>query len=92
MEPQPPLGTMLFIMGALLVALILTLATPAFAYSPCPVGVFRDVQDTPMLATAQDVRDARAGTCRVRFGSETMVISGLPENYVSYSAWRVRMP
>ena len=61
-------------------------AAHAAAFSPAP-------KDRPVLETVQQVREARiTGTATFKFDGVRYVISGIPKEYVDYSAWCVRMP
>lgn len=83
-------------------AIALLLAVGAVALAACiaaphpgaqPAGFVPEPKDRPLLESPQQVWEARAtGVGCFRFGGEHYVVENLPEEYVDYSAWYVRMP
>lgn len=63
-------------------------ATPAEA-DDC----FASVHDRPVLEDPDEVISARrTGWCAFRFDGVYYIVENLPEEYVDYSAWCVRLP
>ena len=51
------------------------------------------VNDRPLLESVQQVYDYRkTGYATFHIGSDYYVVENLPEEYVEYSEWRIRMP
>ncbi|MBQ9000399.1 MAG: hypothetical protein IJ087_00915 [Eggerthellaceae bacterium] len=81
------LAVMLAVAGV--ISAIESVAFPDRAWA---IEFFPAPKDRPILETVQQVRKARAtGIAEFDFDGVHYIISGLPKEYVDYSAWYVRV-
>ena len=80
----------LFLLGLVLVLGILMVAS-----RPSATQVKEELRcnDLPLLNTVQQVYECRrTGYATFHIGKEYYVVDNLPEEYIEYSEWLIRMP
>ena len=79
--------------AVLAVSAVLPAMSPRHAERASPPDFLPEPKDRPVLETVQQVWRARTtGVCDFEFDGVHYVVSGLPKEYIDYSAWCVRMP